>query len=229
MELTVLGKYGPYPKPGGACSGYLVKNGDDILLLDMGCGVLSGLLEYVDVTQLTAIFISHLHYDHTSDLLPLRYLLEDLHHTLTIYTAYEDSEWYRLLFRHPNFNIVNIDEDSVIHLPNTCLRFVKMQHACPDYGVVMQGDSGVLCYTGDTERCENVEKCCQACDVVLADCSKPSGSCASHMTVDDAKELAEAYCCRIIATHQSANYHPAQDIANNPLIIAAEENNSYYI
>lgn len=229
MELTILGKYGPYPKAGGACSGYLVKNGDDVLLLDMGCGVLSRLTECIDVRQLTAIFISHLHYDHTSDLLPLRYLLEELHHTITIYTAYEDSEWYRLLFRHPNFQIVNIDENTPIQLHDTSLRFVKMQHISTDYGVIIEGDSGLLCYTGDTARCDRVDVCCRECDVLLADCSKPSGFQASHMTIDDAKELVKHYGCRIIATHQAAEYDPAQDIGNNSLIISGIEGETYYI
>ena len=56
MELTVLGKYGPYPKAGGgAASGYLVKNGGDSLLLDMGSGTLSRLLSSVDLKNLGGI------------------------------------------------------------------------------------------------------------------------------------------------------------------------------
>ena len=82
MELTVLGKYGPYPKAGGgAASGYLVKNGGDSLLLDMGSGTLSRLLSSVDLKNLGGIFISHLHYDHTTDLLPLKKRTQHLTYT----------------------------------------------------------------------------------------------------------------------------------------------------
>lgn len=41
MKLTVLGKYGPYPKAGGATSGYLLKTNDKIVVLDMGSETLS--------------------------------------------------------------------------------------------------------------------------------------------------------------------------------------------
>ena len=103
MKLTVLGKYGPYPKAGtGAASGYLVTQGETALVMDMGSGTLSRLCNCIDVRKITAIFISHLHYDHTSDLLAFRYLLEDLNHKVTIYTAASDSEWYKILFS-PHF------------------------------------------------------------------------------------------------------------------------------
>ena len=226
MELTVLGKYGPYPKAGGACSGYLVKSGRDTVLLDCGCGVLSRLLSHIDLGELTAVFISHLHFDHTSDLLPLRYLLEDLHHTVTVYTAYEDSEWYRVLFTHPNLNIVNIDENSVVNLGDLRLHFVKMNHTGGDYGIVIKGDK-TICYTGDTARCEAVERCCRECDYLLADCSKPSGFQASHMTVDDARELAQKYGCQILATHQSSSYNPQKDLADSDLVFSVKEGKTY--
>ena len=38
MKLTVLGCNGPYPAPGGACSGYLLQEGDTGVLLDCGAG-----------------------------------------------------------------------------------------------------------------------------------------------------------------------------------------------
>ena len=147
MELTVLGKYGPYGKAGGGCSsGYLVKNGDDFIVLDMGCGTLSRLMSQVDVTKIKHIYISHLHYDHTSDLLVFRYLLEELNHTVNIYTHHEDSEWYNILFDHPNFNVVNIDEDTVINIGSMELGFLPMKHTVTDYAIIIRGDK-TLCYT----------------------------------------------------------------------------------
>ena len=50
MELTVLGKYGPYPKAGtGAASGYLVSDGGVNLALDMGSGTLARLQQMTDI------------------------------------------------------------------------------------------------------------------------------------------------------------------------------------
>ena len=45
MRLTILGNNGPYPAPGGACSGYLVESdsGNTRILIDCGTGVLASL------------------------------------------------------------------------------------------------------------------------------------------------------------------------------------------
>ena len=107
MKLTVLGKYGPYGKAGDGCaSSYLVENDGEYIVLDMGSGTLARLCDRVDIKKVKHIFISHLHFDHTSDLLPFRYLLEELSQTVNIYTHREDSQWYNILFDHPNFNII---------------------------------------------------------------------------------------------------------------------------
>ncbi len=221
MELTVLGKYGPYPKgENGACSGYIIKNEDDLLVLDLGSGALGRLLDEVDIREVKNIFISHLHFDHTSDLLPLRYLLEDLNLKVNIYTKYEDSEWYDLLLSHPNFNVINVDEGDTVKVGSMTLSFIRVKHIESSLAVVIEGDKK-LCYTGDTAYCGGVEKCFEAGDIILADCSKPSGFKALHMTVDEAKRFAEKYPEKlIIATHQSTDYDPEEDLKEYKNILA---------
>ena len=54
MKITVLGKSPSWQDAGGACSGYLVQEGDYSLLLDCGNGVFSklrGTCDYVDVNS----------------------------------------------------------------------------------------------------------------------------------------------------------------------------------
>ena len=229
MELTVLGKYGPYPKPGGAASGYLVSDCGEILLLDMGCGVLSRLLKTVEITRLKHIFISHLHYDHTSDLLPFRYLLEESGHTVNVYVHADNSEWCRLLLNHPNYNVINIDENTEINIGEISLSFRKMSHSSEDYAVIVKGGK-TLCYTGDTSYNDNLDYCFAVSDAVLADCSKPESEKSAHMTVCDAKRLAEKYSSvKIFATHQSAEYDPAEDLNEYDNIISVEEMKTYTI
>ena len=78
MRLTVLGNNGPYPIPGGACSGYLLESdsGNTTILLDCGTGVLARLEQCIPLDQLDAVVLSHLHYDHMSDMLPMHYALQ---------------------------------------------------------------------------------------------------------------------------------------------------------
>ena len=49
MKLTILGCYGPYPSPQGACSSYLVEGGGVRILLDMGNGSLANLERLTEI------------------------------------------------------------------------------------------------------------------------------------------------------------------------------------
>jgi ribonuclease BN (tRNA processing enzyme) len=75
VKITVLGKSPAWQDAGGACSGYLVEEGDTVALLDCGNGVFSKLREARDYLDVDAIFISHLHADHFFDLIPYAYAL----------------------------------------------------------------------------------------------------------------------------------------------------------
>jgi ribonuclease BN (tRNA processing enzyme) len=75
MRLTVLGKSPSWQDAGGACSGYLIEDGDTCVLLDCGNGVFSKLRLFRDYTRVNGVVISHLHADHFLDLVPFSYAL----------------------------------------------------------------------------------------------------------------------------------------------------------
>ena len=75
MQLTVLGCSPASTNPGGASSSYLVEDGQTRLLLDCGSGSFGRLIQYLDPATVDAIVISHMHADHTLDLIPYRYAL----------------------------------------------------------------------------------------------------------------------------------------------------------
>ena len=76
LRLTATGCSAAMPRPGGACSSYLVTYGAVNVLMDCGPGSLSFLREAINPRNLDAIVISHLHADHTLDLVPLAYGLK---------------------------------------------------------------------------------------------------------------------------------------------------------
>ncbi len=75
MKLTVLGKSPSWQDAGGACSGYLIEEGDYALLLDCGNGVFAKLRQHRDYVDVDTVAISHLHADHFLDLVPYSYAL----------------------------------------------------------------------------------------------------------------------------------------------------------
>jgi len=71
-------------------SGYLIKSQNHLVLLDCGPGILKRLINLnVDVIFLSALFLSHFHIDHYSDVLPIlmrRYLKnQQINKKLTIF------------------------------------------------------------------------------------------------------------------------------------------------
>ncbi|MEA2407476.1 MAG: hypothetical protein QOE69_1595 [Thermoleophilaceae bacterium] len=75
MRLTVLGKSPSWQDAGGACSGYLIEDGDTAVLVDCGNGVFGKLRERIDYVDVDGVVISHLHADHFLDLVPYSYAL----------------------------------------------------------------------------------------------------------------------------------------------------------
>src|SRR5947209_12994311 len=76
LTLTILGAGPAGPNPGGANSGYLLREGDDAVVMDCGSGTAGRIPLHVPVNRLTAVAISHLHPDHYFDLVALYYMLK---------------------------------------------------------------------------------------------------------------------------------------------------------
>jgi ribonuclease BN (tRNA processing enzyme) len=68
VRITVLGKSPSWQDANGACSGYLIEGGGQLVLLDCGPGVFAKLRNHVAYQDVDAVVISHLHADHILDL-----------------------------------------------------------------------------------------------------------------------------------------------------------------
>ncbi|MDJ0313107.1 MBL fold metallo-hydrolase [Arthrobacter sp. H35-D1] len=72
MKLTIVGCSGSFPGPSSPASCYLVTAHDGErpwrVLIDLGSGALGAVQKYMDLEDIDAIFLSHLHPDHCMDL-----------------------------------------------------------------------------------------------------------------------------------------------------------------
>jgi ribonuclease BN (tRNA processing enzyme) len=68
--MTVLGKSPALPDANGANSGYLIRHEGYTVLLECGTGVFAKLRGVCDPMEVDAVLITHLHADHTLDLIP---------------------------------------------------------------------------------------------------------------------------------------------------------------
>ena len=229
MELKVLGRYGPYTtERDTSCSCYLLTDGDLRLLLDMGPGSLGRVIEYADPGTLSAVWISHLHFDHTADLLPLRYYLENKPGRLKIIVEPQDTDYYRLLTGDRCFEVIEARPGEKLTLDGAELEFSRMKHPFPDLALTVRG-SKTFVYTGDTSYFEGIERVFDGADAVLADCSKPAGYDGPHMDCVTAKKLAALTGVRILATHLTPGSDPTADFADCPSIEVVAEMETYVI
>ncbi len=217
MELIVLGKYGPYPGPGGATSGYLIKTEKTQLLLDCGSGVLGRLLQYTGVDALDAILLSHLHHDHISDMAVLRYLFQVeaskgllRHLPKPVFLPKTPEEAHQTLVDNSSLRATAITADFELKLNELSIRFMRTAHPVECYAMRISNGEKTLVYTGDSAWSDALVNFAQGADVILADtCFLDADLKASspHMSARQAGLLArQAMTSRLLLTHLWRGY-----------------------
>jgi ribonuclease BN (tRNA processing enzyme) len=96
MKLTILGSGYFIPTKDRNNSGYLLEIGSESVLLDTGSGTLRQLIKCGhSIWDISKIFYSHLHIDHTADLLPILFTRK--------YSKPDSGNGELLLFGHDGF------------------------------------------------------------------------------------------------------------------------------
>ncbi len=170
MKLTVLGKYGPYPKAGGACSSYLISCGSARILLDVGNGSFSNLQKHMDYHKLDAIFLSHLHSDHISDLLVMRYALQNTNSpAIPLYLPGTPENMYEIFKAEPAFDTTLLTGQTNIHIKDAVLTFRKMTHSVESFAIKVASGKSLFVYSGDTNDGSDLAGFARSADVLLCD------------------------------------------------------------
>jgi len=216
MKLTVLGNNGPYPGSGGACSGYLVEKGNTKILLDCGNGVISRLQRIIGLEALDGIIVTHLHSDHMSDLLVLRYALDImlskgmLDAPMKLYAPGNPAEVLKSLQYKNVFDINLISEDTTASLGELEFCFKPMVHPVPTYAVRVSGGDKSIVYSADTSYNSRLVEFGSGCDLFLCECAlmeKDRGDNPVHLTAFECGEIAVAASAkRFLVTHLWPGY-----------------------
>ena len=210
MEITIIGKYGPYAQKGGATSCYLI---NDSVILDMGSGALARLQEKVNLCKISAIILTHMHSDHISDMFTLRYFyaLEEkagrLDKKIDVYMPYSKSPENEMLSDCRRFNIHYVNHGDIIEIAGLKTEFYAMLHAgIPCLGLnIKQGESS-LAYTADTLYCENLETLISKSKFAVCDCavlSKDFTTNSPHISVEQMAKLCNKYKTYMYISHIS--------------------------
>ncbi len=218
MELTVLGCNGPFPAPQGATSGYYLTAGNTQIQLDLGCGTLAALTTLTAPEALDALILTHWHYDHASDLLPLTYRLEALGKKLCVYAPADESSLIRQAALHcPMMELHDVAAGDMITIGEVQVRFYAARHPVPAVMLRLSHGGKTLCYTGDTNTVEGLEAFADHADLLLADGLFTDALWAEakpHLSASLAAQLAQkAQARQLVITHLNPTIDPATLLA----------------
>lgn len=219
MKLTILGNNGPFPSAGGACSGYLVEAGNARILVDCGNGVLSNLQKLVRFEELDAIILTHLHSDHVSDMMVLKYAIQikkkrgQIDKNLTVYASPEPVEEYNRLNVPDAFDIKPISQGLILDVKGIRLTFAMMKHPSMDFAVSFEYEGKRFVFSGDTSWTESIIEFAKGADVLMLDCglfaSEKKDDNVPHLTAEECGIVANrAGVGRLLLTH----FWPEHDI-----------------
>ena len=218
--MVILGSGTAVPSLERGAPGLLVEVGGKNLLIDGGSGTLNRLLKVgVRVSDIDFIFYSHLHPDHTADLVPLLFALRnpDLSRDkgLTIagppgfmrffqglkeiYGRWVEAMDYEL--------IVNEMEEGEKDYTDFRLVAKEVAHIKTSLGFRIEAQGKSLAYSGDSDYCQALIELGRGADLFILECSFPDEEkVEGHLTPTLAGRIAaQAGCKRLVLTH----FYPA--------------------
>ena len=224
MKLTVLGCYGPYPAAGGACSGYLLEEDGYVVLIDCGSAVLSRLQQHLQVRELKAVLLSHLHFDHTADLMVMRYALDYAQsqglrqrEALPLYSPPEPADEVRRLLYKEIFELLPLSPAEPLQIGPFHITFLETIHSLPCLAMRIETEKGNLVYSGDSEYFDGLADFAGGADLFICEANfqeeDMARSPANHLSAAGAARLAAAAGVkRLLLTHLHPGHRPAVSV-----------------
>lgn len=219
MELVLLGTSAAYPTVERASSGYLVRDGETNLLMDMGNGVVRNLMRWMDPRELSAIVISHLHQDHFIDIYPLYYYLafhEARNLPLDVYAPEGARDFIIQLLPGESrfdkvYNFKMLKDKGSFEVGGLKCQSIKVPHSMPAFGLRVEG-SRVVAYSSDTDYDEVLYEIASASDAFICEATKQEDyKDVLHLTSAQAGDIAaKSGVKNLILTHIWPDFDPAR-------------------
>ncbi len=202
MRLTVLGSGTCVPSLERGAPAYHIETAEGVILVDCGSGTLRQLLRagksYKDID---AVFITHSHPDHISDLMPLIHALvatPEFKRSAPLYIVGPKSvgDFYEgcilSLMRSPrDFTVETVIAQGKLFMLAVDIYTCKTLHSHDSIAYRFEDSKGVVVITGDCDYDDSLAEFSSGADLLIADCSFPDGMKApGHLTPSECGMLA---------------------------------------
>jgi len=207
IELTVLGSCGTFPGPNRACSGYLLTANADgskptHLMIDAGSGTLANLQKVVSIHELDAIWISHLHMDHCSDIALAYYLSKYAERQRdTRLPVYGPAGWHDHICRTSMseddmsdfFEVHELDDGARVQVGPLAVTALRTRHSVETFALRAYLNGATFAYSADTASTETVASIADSAQLFLCEASVPDHTREfppNHLTATEAGQWA---------------------------------------
>ncbi|AEH23636.1 beta-lactamase domain protein [Thermodesulfobacterium geofontis OPF15] len=220
MKIFVLGSGTGWIRLDRNSPGYLVEVDDFSLLLDLGPGILRQILKIgKKLEDISAIFISHFHPDHVTDLIPFlfatRYSLGYKRILpISLYVSEDFSQFYNTLkiaFRdwiEPprellNINLLPKQKKYRFSIGPFKAYTTPVKHNPESLAIRLEYEGRSLVYSGDTGYCEELIELSEEADLLIIECSNSKEFYVEHhLSPEDIALISErAKVRRLILSH----------------------------
>lgn len=228
MNLTVVGCSGSFPGPDNPASCYLVEADGYRVLLDLGNGAFGYLARHIDVNDVDAVLLSHLHPDHCLDLCSM-YVARTYHPRgalpkVAVYGPRGTAKRLAAAYRVESdsglgdvYDFVEWDTATSYEIGPLSVRVANVTHPVAAYALRIAHGDKVLVYSGDTGPCEALVGLARDADLLLCEASFLAGgehAADVHLTGCEAGEhAARAGVRRLVVTHVPPWYDPRELVA----------------
>jgi ribonuclease BN (tRNA processing enzyme) len=226
VKLTVIGCAGSFPGPESPASCYVIEHDGFRLVMDLGNGALSVLQRHMDIDDIDAIALSHLHADHCLDLCGLyvarRYHPHGPKPPIPVWGPRDTASRMARAYDMPEDPGMKEQFDFHTLLPGDqrigpfTVHAQRVNHPVEAYGLRVEADGHALAYSGDTGETPVLADLARGCDVALfeASCVDERPAPDVHLTSRQAATYAaEADVPLLILTHLVAWNDPEKTLA----------------
>ena len=248
IRVTILGSGTCVPSLKRSSSSCLLQVHHNLLLFDLGAGTMRRLLEAgFTISQVSHIFFSHLHPDHTGEFVSFLFATKypqtyrrripfQIIGSRGLRNFYDGlravyKEWIEL--EADLMNLIELHNDGRDHFANDAfsVETLPMSHIESSIGYSITGADGTtVAYSGDTDFCENAVALARDADLLICESALPDAmKVEGHLTPSLAGRIAtEAGVKKLLLTHfypecESADMEAqCRKTYNGPLIIASD-------